>query len=378
MAVKLRRIKALAKKEFIQIIRDLRSLSMAIFIPILLLILFGYALTLDVDNVRIAVWDRDKSQVSSDFIRNLGSSRYFKIIGYYDDYDELSSLIDKNTALMAVVVPEDFSKLIRSNQPASVQLLIDGSDSSTATIALGYANSIVSRYNIKFVTQAFSKTDIEMSTPIDLRSRVWFNEELKSKNYIVPGLIAVIIMVIAALLTSLTVAREWERGTMEQLISTPITAIELILGKFLPYFVIGLLDLAIAVGMGQFMFHVPFRGSIILLFITSGLFLCGALMLGMFISSVAKNQLMASQMAMLATFLPGFLLSGFAYPINNMPEVIQAITLLVPARYFIRILRGIYLKGIGINVLWPDVLFLLMFTFIMVALASVKFKRKVA
>ena len=378
MAVKLRRIKALTKKEFIQIIRDLRSLSMAIFIPILLLILFGYALTLDVDNVRIAVWDRDKSQVSSDFIRNLGSSRYFKIIGYYDEYDELSSLIDKNTALMAVVVPEDFSKLIRSNQPAPVQLLIDGSDSSTATIALGYANSIVSRYNIQFVTQAFSKTDIEMSTPIDLRSRVWFNEELKSKNYIVPGLIAVIIMVIAALLTSLTVAREWERGTMEQLISTPITAIELILGKFLPYFVIGLLDLAIAVGMGQFMFHVPFRGSIILLFITSGLFLCGALMLGMLISSVAKNQLMASQMAMLATFLPGFLLSGFAYPINNMPEVIQAITYLVPARYFIRILRGIYLKGIGINVLWPDVLFLLMFTFIMVALASVKFKRKVA
>jgi ABC-2 type transport system permease protein len=368
----------LTKKEFIQIIRDPRSLSMAILIPILLLILFGYALTLDVDNVRVAVWDRDKSQVSFDFIRNFGSSRYFKIIGYYDNFDELSSLIDKNTALMVIVIPEDFSKLIRSNQPASVQLLIDGSDSSTATIALGYANSIVSRYNIQFVTQAFSKTNIEMSTPIDLRSRVWFNEELKSKNYIVPGLIAVIIMVIAALLTSLTIAREWERGTMEQLISTPITTNELILGKFLPYFVIGLLDLAIAVGMGQFMFHVPFRGNLILLFITSGLFLCGALMLGMFISSVAKNQLMASQMAMLATFLPGFLLSGFAYPINNMPRVIQAITLLVPARYFIRILRGIYLKGIGINVLWPDVLFLLMFTFVMVALASVKFKRKVA
>jgi ABC-2 type transport system permease protein len=376
--VKLRRIRALTKKEFVQIIRDPRSLSMAILIPILLLILFGYALTLDVDNVRIAVWDRDKSQVSFDFIRNFGSSRYFKISGYYDSYDKLSSLIDKNTALMVIVIPEDFSKLIRSNQPAPVQLLIDGSDSSTATIALGYANSIVSRYNIQFVTQAFSKTNIEMSTPIDLRSRVWFNEELKSKNYIVPGLIAVIIMVIAALLTSLTIAREWERGTMEQLISTPITTNELILGKFLPYFVIGLLDLAIAVGMGQFMFHVPFRGNLILLFITSGLFLCGALMLGMFISSVAKNQLMASQMAMLATFLPGFLLSGFAYPINNMPKVIQAITLLVPARYFIRILRGIYLKGIGINVLWPDVLFLLMFTFVMVALASVKFKRKVA
>ena len=351
---------------------------MAIIIPILLLVLFGYALTLDVDNVRMAVWDRDKSQVSSDFIRNFGSSRYFKIIGYYDNYDELLTLIDRNTALMVMVIPENFSELIRSNQPAPIQLLIDGSNSSTATIALGYASSIVSHYNIQFVTKALSKINIKMPTPIDLRSRVWFNEELKSKNYIVPGLIAVIIMVIAALLTSLTIAREWEKGTMEQLISTPITTNELIVGKFLPYFVIGLLDLTIAVGMGQFMFHVPFRGNLILLFVTSGLFLCGALMLGMFISSIAKNQLMASQMAMLATFLPGFLLSGFAYPINNMPMVIRAITHAVPARYFIKILRGIYLKGVGIKVLWPDVLFLFVFTFVMVTLASVKFKRKVA
>jgi ABC-2 type transport system permease protein len=376
--VKLRRIKALTKKEFIQIIRDPRSLGMAIIIPILLLVLFGYALTLDVDNVRMAVWDRDKSQVSSDFIRNFGSSRYFKIIGYYDNYDELLTLIDRNTALMVMVIPENFSELIRSNQPAPIQLLIDGSNSSTATIALGYASSIVSHYNIQFVTKALSKINIKMPTPIDLRSRVWFNEELKSKNYIVPGLIAVIIMVIAALLTSLTIAREWEKGTMEQLISTPITTNELIVGKFLPYFVIGLLDLTIAVGMGQFMFHVPFRGNLILLFVTSGLFLCGALMLGMFISSIAKNQLMASQMAMLATFLPGFLLSGFAYPINNMPMVIRAITHAVPARYFIKILRGIYLKGVGIKVLWPDILFLFVFTFVMVTLASVKFKRKVA
>jgi ABC-2 type transport system permease protein len=376
--VKLRRVKALTKKEFIQIIRDPRSLSMAILIPILLLILFGYALTLDVDNVRLAIWDRDKSQVSFDFIRKFGSSRYFKIIGYYDNYDELSSLIDKNTALMVIVIPANFSKLIRSNKPAPVQLLIDGSDSSTATIALGYANSIVSRYNIQFVTKAFSKTNIEMPTPIDLRSRVWFNEELKGKNYIVPGLIAIIIMVIAALLTSLTIAREWERGTMEQLISTPIKTNELIIGKFFPYFVIGLLDLTIAVGMGQFMFHVPFRGNLILLFATSGLFLSGALMLGMFISSFARNQLMASQMAMLATFLPGLLLSGFAYAISNMPKVIQVITHVVPARYFITILRGIYLKGVGIKVLCSDVLLLLLFTSVMVTLASVKFKKKVA
>lgn len=373
----LRRVTALTKKEFIQISRDPRSVSMAILIPILLLILFGYALTLDVDNVHLAIWDQDKSQVSLDFIHNFGSSRYFKIIGYYDNYDELSKLVDTNRVLVAMVIPEDFSKLILSNKPAPVQFLIDGSDSSTATIALGYANAIVSRYNIQFVTKALSKNNIELPTPVDLRPRVWFNEDLESKNYIVPGLIAVIIMVIAALLTSLTIAREWERGTMEQLISTPVTANELILGKFLPYFVIGLLDLVIAVGMGQFLYHVPLRGSLALLFILSGLFLTGSLALGMFISTVAKNQLMASQMAMLATFLPGFLLSGFAFAISNMPKVIQAITHIVPARYFITILRGIYLKGVGIKVLWLDVLFLFLFTFIMIALASVKFRKKI-
>lgn len=374
--MKLRRVKALTGKEFIQIVRDPRSLSMAIIIPVLLLVLFGYALTLDVNNVPAAVWDRDKSQLSFDFIRKFGSSTYFKIMGYYDSYDELSKLIDENKALMAIVIPEDFSKLINSNKPSPVQLLIDGSDSSTAIISLGYANSIVSGYNQELAAKVFSKTSTKVPTLVDLRPRVWFNEELKSKNYIIPGLVAMIMMVIAALLTSLTIAREWERGTMEQLISTPIKTNELILGKFLPYFCIGMLDLLIAVGMGEFIFHVPFRGNIILLFGTSCLFLAGALMLGMFISSVAKNQLMAIQMAMLATFLPGFLLSGFAYPINNMPVAVQLITYVVPARYFINILRGIYLKGIGIEVLWPDILFLFIFTVVMIALASLKFKRK--
>jgi ABC-2 type transport system permease protein len=375
--MKLRRIEALTRKEFIQVIRDPRSLSMAILIPVLLLVLFGYALTLDVNNVSTGVWDQDKSQVSYDFIRNFGSSKYFKITGYYDNYDELSKLIDKNKILMAIIIPEDFSKLIGSNSPAPVQLLIDGSDSSTATIALGYANSIIAGYNQKLISKVFSKMNIKIPELIDLRSRIWFNEELKSRNYIVPGLIAMIMMVIAALLTSLTIAREWERGTMEQLISTPITTNELIIGKFLPYFCIGVLDLLIAFGMGEFIFHVPFRGNLFLLFGVCWLFLAGALMLGMFISSTAKSQLMAIQMAMLATFLPGFLLSGFAYPINNMPFAVQLITYAIPARYFIKILRGIYLKGIGIEVLWPDILFLLIFTIVMITLSSLKFKRKI-
>lgn len=373
----LTRVKALTKKEFIQVARDYRSLALAIAIPVLLLVLFGFALSLDVDNVPLAIWDQDKTQISADFIRKFQGSRYFNIVGYFDNYGQLDEMIDKNEVLAAMVIDTDFSKHIQSNQPAAVQLLVDGSDSNTATIALGYASSVVSNYNTKFVLETFSKFNTSEPAVIDVRPRIWFNQDLKSRNYIVPGLIAVIIMIIAALLTSLTVARERERGTMEQLISTPVKAGEIILGKFIPYFVIGLVDQLIAVAMAQFVYHVPFRGSFVLLFLCSSLFLAGSLALGMLISIRAKNQLMASQLAMLSTFLPGFLLSGFAWAISNMPTAIRAITHVVPARYFITILRGIYLKGIGIKVLLPDVILLAVFTIIMIVLAGKSFKKKV-
>jgi len=374
----LTRVKALTKKEFIQVARDYRSLALAVAIPVLLLILFGFALSLDVDNVPLAIWNQDKTQISDDFVRKFQGSRYFKVVGYFGNYKQLEEMIDRNQALMAMVIDTNFSELIQSSQPAPIQLLIDGSDSNTATIALGYANAVVSGYNAKFILQTFSKSGIPEPAMIDVRPRVWFNQDLRSRNYIVPGLIAVIIMIIAALLTSLTVARERERGTMEQLISTPVKAGEIILGKFIPYFIIGLFDQLIAVAMAQFVYHVPFRGSLVLLFLCSALFLTGALALGMLISITAKNQLMASQLAMLVTFLPGFLLSGFAWAISNMPPAIQAITHAVPARYFINILRGIYLKGVGIKVLSIDIFLLVIFTVIMVALADKNFKKKVS
>jgi ABC-2 type transport system permease protein len=259
-----------------------------------------------------------------------------------------------------------------------VQLLVDGSDSNTATIAIGYAEAITARYNKGFVSILFAKVGKKYPMTIDLRPRVWFNPDLDSRNYIIPGLIAIIMMIIAALLTSLTVAREWETGTMEQLISTPVKAGELILGKFLPYFGIGFLDLMIAIGMAEFIYQVPFRGNLALLFVLSGLFLTGALSLGMLISIVTKNQLLASQLAIVTTFLPAFLLSGFAYAITNMPKAIQVITYVVPARYFISILKGIYLKGIGLKVLWVDAVFLVLFTFVMVTLAKIRFKKKIS
>lgn len=373
----LRRVSAVAKKEFIQIVRDYRSLGLAIVNPILLLCLFGFALSLDVNNVPVAIWNQDKSQVSSDFILNFKNSQYFKIIGYRDNYAQLQSAIDKKEALMAMVIPKDFSKNIRSNQVAPVQLLVDGSDSNTATIAMGYANSVVEKYNAQFVVDSMAREGIKNVPAIDVRPRVWFNEDLKSKNYVIPGLIAVIMMIIAAQLTSITVAREWERGTMEQLISTPIRREELILGKFIPYFIIGFFDLVVAIVMAQFVFLVPLRGSLGLLLVVTSVFLTGALAQGMLFSIVAKNQQLATQLALMTTFLPTFMLSGFIYPIYNMPLVIQAITYIFPARYFITILKGIYLKGEGLETLWLEVLFLLLFSFIMITLAYRKFEKKV-
>lgn len=367
--MKAKRVVAIIKKEFLQIVRDYRSLGLAIVIPVVLLILFGFALSVDVNNIPLIIWNQDKSQASSDFILNFRNSRYFNIVGYADNYSQLQDYIDRRKAMMALVLPKDFSKDLRSNRPSPVQLLVDGSDANTATIAIGYVNSVTSLYNA-----GLSNTP----APIDLRPRVWFNEDLKSKNFIIPGLIAVIMMIIAAQLASITVAREWERGTMEQLISTPVRPAELILGKLIPYFLIGFLDLLIAVAMAQFIFLVPLRGSLALLLVLSSIFLIGALGQGIYFSIVTKNQRLATQLAILTTFLPTFLLSGFIYPIYNMPGVIQVITYALPARYFIYLLKGIYLKGEGISALWPQALFLTLFAFMMIALAYKRMEKKVA
>ncbi len=373
----LKRIAALAKKEFVQISRDPRSLAMAIVIPLLMIILFGSALSLDVNNVPMVIWDQDNSMVSQNFIKNFKFSKYFNIVAYFDNYKDLENYIDRGKAIMAMVIPKDFSRYLNSSAPAPLQLIVDGSDSNTATIGLGYVNSVVSKYNLDLAVKTYKKAGVTTIPVLEFRPRIWFNPDLNSRVFIIPGLIAVIMMVIAALLTSLTVAREWERGTMEQLIATPVKAGELIVGKFIPYFVIGFIDLLIAVFMAQFVFLVPLRGSLILLFILSSVFLTGVLTMGILISIGTKNQLLASQIAIISTFIPAFLLSGFMYAISNMPPVIQLITHIIPARYFITILRGIYLKGVGIEILWTQALFLIIFAFIMVAIAKLKFKKKV-
>lgn len=375
--MKPQRVLAISRKEFIHIVRDPRSLGMAIAIPMLLLVLFGYALTLDVDNVPLVIWDQSDSQASREFISGFGGSRYFSIRGYVHNYPELERAIDSGTAFMGLVIPTDFAMRLESGRTAPVQLIVDGSDSNTATIAIGYAEVITRTYSDSVAIREIGRSGAgEITVPLDLRSRAWFNADMESKNYIIPGLIAVIMMVIAALLTSLTMAREWERGTMEQLISTPVKGRELILGKLLPYFIIGMLDVLLAVLMGEFLFDVPLRGNVALLFGMAAIFLAGALSMGMVISIVTKSQLLASQLAMVTTFLPSFLLSGFMYAIANMPKPIQVMTHVIPARYFVALLKGIYLKGVGLEILAVQAGLLTVFGIVMVVLANIKFKKK--
>ena len=373
----LRRVRAVARKEFLHVLRDPRSLAMAIAIPMLMLILFGYALTLDVDNVPVVVWDQSQTEASRELVSRFVGSPYFSLREHLDNYRDLERAIDTRRAMVALVIPVEFGRQIAAGRDTAVQLIVDGSDANTATIAIGYAEVIMQIYTEEFTNEQLRRAGMPpLRIPLDVRSRVWFNPDLESKNYIIPGLIAVIMMVIAALLTSLTVAREWERGTMEQLISTPVKGPELILGKLIPYFAVGMFDVLLAVLMGEFLFQVPLRGNVALLFGMSAVFLSGVLSWGMLISIVAKNQLLASQIAMTTTFLPSFLLSGFMFSIANMPKVIQLITYIVPARYFVALLKGIYLKGVGLEILAGEAILLTIYGVLMVLLANVRFKKK--
>jgi len=359
----LRRVRAMFEKEFRHILRDSRSLIMALFLPLFQMLLFGYALNLDVDRIPTLIYDGDHSADSRALIERFHASRFFEIEGFTNSYTAIEKDIDKSKVLLGIVIPRDYSQRLNAGEKANVQVLLDGSDSNTASIALSYVESLLQNYGLQVRSNGQDRSaGMPIVSPVDARVRIWYNSTLESTNYIVPGLIAAMMMVIAALLTSLTIAREWE----------------IVLGKMLAFFVIGLADTTIAVLVGIFVYGVPFRGSVWLLALSTAIFLSGAFFWGILVSAIARTQLFAFQLGMVTTFLPSFLLSGFLYAIENMPVPIQIFTHVAPARYFVTIVRGIFLKGIGLNLLWPQVVFLAVFSILVFWAAERKMRQKLA
>lgn len=371
-----RRIRAIMKKEFIQIMRDWRSLMVAVMLPIVLLMLYGYGIDLDVKHLRTAVLDQDNSRQSRTLLDSFQQSNYFDFVVRMDSYSQLEEILDYSKAKVAIIIPQGFAEDIKAGD-ANVQVVVDGSDASTASLAISYGSQIVGAYSREVRLEEIRSRGIDASAAsgLDVRTRYWYNPELNSTDFIVPGLIAIILMLLSSLLTSMTIVRERERGTIEQVVVSPIRPHELVLGKLVPYVIIAFFDVLIVVAGARFIFDVPLRGSIPVLLVTSVIFLTAALGLGLLISSVSKTQLVAMTIAVMATMLPTILLSGFIYPISTMPKSIQLVTYAIPARYYLVIVRGIFLKGIGPSLLWGQALLLLAMGVLLIALSAKKFKK---
>ena len=372
----LRRVRAIAKKEIIQVLRDPRSLMVVLLMPLMQMALLGYGVNLDIKHVPICVFDREGSQQSQSVMKAFQASLYFQIVESERDYDGVKRAIDAGHCKMAVVVPPDFSQNLASTNSASVQAILDATDDNTANVALGYARSVVGAFSGNVQLQRTQSLGQQPPvTPAVAQYRVWYNEDLISRNFIMPGVVALVLALVGAQLTSLTISREWERGTMEVLVSTPVTRMELMTGKILPYFFIGMLDAALCLVIAVFWFEAPFRGAVTTLFLTTSLFLIVVLGLGYFISASIKSQIGASQIALVVTLLPTTLLSGFAFPIEQMPAPVQAITYLVPARYYFSILKAIFLKGSGLGDLIAPIALLALYATIIGLLAARAFKK---
>lgn len=369
--IRLPRLMAVARKEVIQLRRDPRSLAMAFLLPTLLLLFFGYAITWDVRDIPTAVVDQDHTARSRDLVGAFRASGYFDLRVSVAQASEIGPLVDRGRVQAALVIPPGFGADLDAGRTAPLQLIVDGSDANTATIILSYAQAIVQSYASRVLLRG-----VPLRVPVRAATRVWYNEELVSRISIVPGLVAVIMSIIAAMLTSLTIAREWERGTMEQLAATPVSRLEVVLGKLLPYLGIGIVDMIGSSVLGVVWFGVPFRGNPALFLILSLAFLVGALGLGMFISAVSRSQVLATQVAMIVTFMPAFLISGFMYAIDVMPPPLQAVTYLVPARYFLVVTRGIFLKGVGVEALHVQGLLMIAFAVIGLTLAVRSFRKE--
>lgn len=371
------RLKAIAWKESIQILRDPRSIAIVVLMPVILMFAFGYGINFDVKHVPAFVYDQDGTQYSQDFLKQFQASEYFAIVKNVSNYRELVNGIDKGECAVAIVVPTRFAEDLRSGRPTRIQAILDATDANTANVAMGYIDGITRAYSAKIaVDWTSSQGQQPLQARVNVASRTWFNEDLESMANVVPGVVAIVMAVVGTFLTALTIAREWERGTMEQLIATPITPLELMLGKLFPYFIIGLADTVLCALLGVYWFKVPFRGEPWVFVLSSTLFLITVLSLGYVLSVAMKSQLAASQASLVATFLPAFLLSGFIFSIDQMPRPVQFITIIIPARYFMTLIRAVFLKGTPVVLLWVDLLSLMIFATVLVFIATRAFKKQ--
>jgi ABC-2 type transport system permease protein len=376
--MRFRRLRAIAVKELLQIWRDPRSLMIALLMPFTQMFLLGYGVTLDLKHIPVCTFDREASQNSQSLLKHFEASRYFAITRNVATYPALTAAIDRADCKIAIVVPPDFSERLNDARSATVQAILDATDDNTANIALGYAQSVVSGYAADVTLDVMNRVgqELQQVQSMTVQSRVWFNEDLDSRNFIIPGTVAVIMALVGAQLTSLTISREWERGTMELLISTPVKPSEVMIGKLLPYLLVGWIDAAFCLVLASLWFGVPFRGTIVTLFVTTSLFLFVVLGIGYLLSVLIRSQIGASQIALLVTMLPTTLLSGYVFPIDQMPAVIQDVTYLVYSRYYVTIVKAIFLKGSDIPALAVPTVFLLVYAIAVMTLAARAFPKR--
>jgi len=370
---------AIARKEFLKIRRDRRTLTYIIILPIFMLLLYGFGIRFDVTSVTVAILDYDRSQASRDFLERFFTSGYFVRATDASSYSQLEQCLDSGRARLGVVIPPDFGRKIGLREKTKVQTLVDGTDSNTASIALGYFTSISQTYSVDLILDQLRH--ITYPPPFDIpavnvESRVWYNPDLKSSHFIVPGIIAIIMMLIGAIMTAITIVQEKETGSIEQLIASPVRPVELVLGKIIPYIVLAMLDMVLIVTVAYLVFGVSVKGSLILLFCMAFLYLTNVLGIGVVVSTLTDTVQSAMLFAFLLSLLPSVLLSGFVFPIENMPAILQALSYLVPARYFLEIIRGIYLKGVGLSAFWPQVVFLNGFAIVLLTISTLRFKKR--
>lgn len=366
------------KKEFLQFKRDPKMFGIILVAPVIQLIFLGYAANLDIDKIKLIVYDQDKSVTSRTLINNLTSSGYFIIKDYADNYSSVTEYLDYNKATLALVIPNDFEKNLNRKETAKLQAIFDASDGNTVSIAAGYFQQAVLQFAQHTTFEMMKRSGLTISPVgnVSAETRIWYNPTLKTRNYMVPGIVGLLLSIVTLLLTSLAVVKEKEIGTMEQLIVTPLKPYQIIFGKLVPFILLGFISIIIVLTAMRIIFDIPVKGSLFFLFLSSFFYILSTLGLGLFVSTISKTQQQAMMIAVFAVMMPMVFLSGFAFPVENMPEIIQYISYIIPLKYFINIIRGVISKGLGFTELWFNALVLLAMGMFILLLSSLRFQRR--